>query len=206
MSSFLLLVHGDFGDAVAHVLDQLGVIARVASLHGSPSVLHELTTDVGFVGVASGRREHIACSNLDEVCAATRTPWSSVHLHGAELVGGPAIVPGHGPCYACYRRRWLTHSPLVDRERAFDDAVFAAPDLGTRGSLPGLALAGAAQLLGDRCDGAAAAGRLRWLDVLSGEVTESRVVAVSGCARCGSVAGDDRYTRVLRPALSEIIG
>lgn len=42
---------------------------------------------------------------LNRVCLATRMPWMACSLSGAEVVVGPAIYPGSGPCYLCYRMR-----------------------------------------------------------------------------------------------------
>lgn len=42
---------------------------------------------------------------LNRVCLAARTPWIACSLAGAEIVVGPAMHPGTGPCYLCYRMR-----------------------------------------------------------------------------------------------------
>jgi bacteriocin biosynthesis cyclodehydratase domain-containing protein len=42
---------------------------------------------------------------LNRVCLATRTSWIACSLAGAEVVVGPAMHPGTGPCYLCYRMR-----------------------------------------------------------------------------------------------------
>jgi adenylyltransferase/sulfurtransferase len=42
---------------------------------------------------------------LNRVCLATGMRWICCSLSGAEIVVGPAIHPGHGPCYLCYRMR-----------------------------------------------------------------------------------------------------
>jgi bacteriocin biosynthesis cyclodehydratase domain-containing protein len=42
---------------------------------------------------------------LNRVCLADGIRWISCALAGAEIIVGPAIHPGHGPCYLCYRMR-----------------------------------------------------------------------------------------------------
>ena len=120
------------------------------------------------------------------------------------IVSGPVVVPG-GPCFACYRRRWLTHVSTLDRERVLDEAYGSDPALGPAGWLPGLADAAAAGLLANRADGASAAGRVRWFDTLSAQFNETRVVAIGGCARCGKDTGPERYTARLVPVLEEVL-
>lgn len=42
---------------------------------------------------------------LNRVCLADSIRWISCSLGGVEISVGPAIHPGHGPCYLCYRMR-----------------------------------------------------------------------------------------------------
>jgi adenylyltransferase/sulfurtransferase len=42
---------------------------------------------------------------LNRACLAAGIPWISCALAGAELLVGPAVTPGRGPCYLCYRMR-----------------------------------------------------------------------------------------------------
>jgi molybdopterin-synthase adenylyltransferase len=42
---------------------------------------------------------------LNRVCLADGVRWISCSLGGVEIIVGPAIQPGHGPCYLCYRMR-----------------------------------------------------------------------------------------------------
>lgn len=69
---------------------------------------------------------------LNRVCLATRTPWMACSLAGAEIVVGPAMHPGSGPCYLCYRMRAVAcagnpedafaYERFLDRARR-DDSV-----------------------------------------------------------------------------------
>jgi len=203
MTDLLVLVQGTFGDAVAAALARVTPV-RVAALVQPQAALEAVIEGAAFVAVALWRRHLAACDRLDAVCARRRIPWSLAVLDGAELLSGPVVAPG-GPCFGCYQRRWLTHVPTLDRERALDAAYAGDPALGPAGWLPGLVEAAAAGLLVDRADGAAAAGRVRWADALSGHFGETRVVRVGGCPRCGARGGPERYTAKLVPVLEEVL-
>ena len=42
---------------------------------------------------------------LNRVCLADRINWIAYSLSGVEIVVGPSMHPGDGPCYLCYRMR-----------------------------------------------------------------------------------------------------
>lgn len=42
---------------------------------------------------------------LNRVCLAARMRWIACSLGGAEIIAGPAMHPGIGPCYLCFRMR-----------------------------------------------------------------------------------------------------
>lgn len=42
---------------------------------------------------------------LNRVCLADNIQWISCSLGGAEIIVGPAVQPGHSPCYLCFRMR-----------------------------------------------------------------------------------------------------
>lgn len=55
---------------------------------------------------------------LNRVCLATGMRWVTCSLSGAEIIAGPAMHPGKGPCYLCYRMR--TVACAGNPEDAFD--------------------------------------------------------------------------------------
>ena len=69
---------------------------------------------------------------LNRVCLERRLPWIASALAGAEVVVGPTIEPGRGPCYLCYRMRAIAcagnpelefaHERQLDRARRDDSA------------------------------------------------------------------------------------
>lgn len=199
MKHLLVLVAGSFGAAVAAALGRSRAV-RIAPL--DHAALDPLLDGASFVAVASWRRDLEASERVDAACARAHVAWSQAFLDGPELISGPVVVPG-GPCFACYRRRWLTHVEMLDRERALDAAYAADSSCGPKGWLPGLADAAAAGLLADCDDGSQAAGRVRWFDALSGHVGETRVIPVWRCQRCGTASGPERYVEHIVAALAQ---
>lgn len=69
---------------------------------------------------------------LNRVCLADGVRWISCSLCGVEIIVGPAIQPGHGPCYLCYRMRAaactgnpeeaFAYEKYLDRRRQDDSA------------------------------------------------------------------------------------
>jgi len=57
---------------------------------------------------------------LNRVCLATRTRWIACSLAGAEIIVGPAIHPGKGPCYLCYRMRAVACAGNPDDAFAYE--------------------------------------------------------------------------------------
>jgi bacteriocin biosynthesis cyclodehydratase domain-containing protein len=202
MRHFVVLTQGSFGDAVADSIAAEMEIRR-GPLRAPLSVTEELIAGARFVAVALWRREPAACEEIDALCARLGVPWSIAQLEGSELWNGPVVIPGSGPCYGCVRKRWQTHSVSIDRENALDAYYDANPESGPRGFLPGVVASAAAGLCMDWEDGVAAAGRVRILHLLDGNLLETRGLAVHGCLRCGSgeAARPDRYVSDLRKSL-----
>ena len=57
---------------------------------------------------------------LNRVCLADRIRWISCALSGAEIIVGPAIQPGRGPCYLCYRMRTVACAGNPDEAFAYE--------------------------------------------------------------------------------------
>ncbi|HEV7474350.1 MAG TPA: TOMM precursor leader peptide-binding protein [Pyrinomonadaceae bacterium] len=57
---------------------------------------------------------------LNRVCLAMRMRWIACSLGGAEIVAGPAMHPGHGPCYLCYRMRAVACAGNPDDAFAYE--------------------------------------------------------------------------------------
>jgi molybdopterin-synthase adenylyltransferase len=57
---------------------------------------------------------------LNRVCLATGMRWIACTLSGAEIIAGPAMHPGKGPCYLCYRMRAVACAGNPDDAFAYE--------------------------------------------------------------------------------------
>ncbi|MCM3874158.1 MAG: TOMM precursor leader peptide-binding protein [Pyrinomonadaceae bacterium] len=57
---------------------------------------------------------------LNRVCLASGMRWIACSLAGAEIVAGPAMHPGKGPCYLCYRMRAVACAGNPDDAFAYE--------------------------------------------------------------------------------------
>lgn len=57
---------------------------------------------------------------LNRVCLATGMRWIACSLAGAEIIVGPAMHPGKGPCYLCYRMRTVACAGNPDDAFAYE--------------------------------------------------------------------------------------
>lgn len=57
---------------------------------------------------------------LNRVCLATGMRWITCSLAGAEIIAGPAMHPGKGPCYLCYKMRTVACAGNPDDAFAYE--------------------------------------------------------------------------------------
>jgi bacteriocin biosynthesis cyclodehydratase domain-containing protein len=202
MENLTLFSEGAFGAAVAEHITNIVSAVRVLPLVASAESFEALVRGADFVGIALWRRYPNEADRLDAACAREGIPWSSVVLEGTHIQCGPLVTPGQGPCYACYRKRWLTHLPFPEREQTLDATYAKDPGLGIRGFTPSSVRIAAAALLLDGEEFERAQGRLRQIDLIHCSMEESRVVRVHGCPRCSrQTAPGERYVSKLVEAL-----
>lgn len=171
-------------------------------------VVRAVVRRASFVAVAAWRPYVAAFELIDELCFEVRRPWSLAEIHAQRLTCGPLVRPGDGACYHCYRRRWLSHHKAPERELVLEKAYAHEPTLGPPGFIGPLVEIAAQALAADASAGAAAAGRLRFVDVLSGAVLESGVIGVHACPRCrptGAAAPGTRFVHELVPRFEALI-
>lgn len=202
---FILIIHGAFGVAVAESIAQRNGATRVVPLESAAAALDDFFSEAHFVGLVCSRRFPELQHALDAAGARARVPWSTALLDGRRLQSGPVVSPGHGPCFGCWEKRRLSHLVLPEREQALDAAYREHADLTLRGFLPSHVTMAAAGLLLDQREHQRVAGRVRFVDLLDGEVEETRAVRIHGCDRCGDQCEPgERYVRHLRDELAEV--
>jgi hypothetical protein len=198
-----LFVQGAWGHAVAEHVVRHVPSTQVLSLVESVNLFATSIKGNTFVATALWRRYPLQEDLLDEACARWNVSRSSVVLEESAVRCGPAIDGHLGPCYACYRKRWLTHAVFPEREKALEVAYSRDPNCGIRGFTPASVRIAASALLLDAAEGAAARGRLRIIDLVDCNVEETHVTPVHGCSRCDTSeeSGGARYVSRLIEAL-----
>jgi bacteriocin biosynthesis cyclodehydratase domain-containing protein len=195
---------GPFGLAVA---DRLGDLCADVEIAGTPgAVVRPRLPEPQLNLLIAWRRVPRREREFDEQAFRTGRPWLPVTLDHPVLEIGPVVVPGVGPCHACYRTRMSQHDPGRDFRALVDAHYDENPSDGPAGYLPSTALLAASAIadVAVRLQTAPEkeAGRVRRLDVPSQAMWSGHVVGVHGCARCG--LGRDSYDRP--PALLKEVG
>jgi bacteriocin biosynthesis cyclodehydratase domain-containing protein len=214
MKPTLVLTAGDFGHAAG---ERLAAMLQADGLHvrrealvaaAEPARLKTLVAEAAAIAVMAWRPYVEAFRRIDDACHTAGTPWTLAEWHGTRLTCGPVVVPGHGPCYHCYHRRWASHHPAPEREMVIERAYARDDALGLPGYVQPLVEVAAAAAREYLAAPAKHAGRLRLLDVLSGTVQETAVLGIHACPRCGlkheGPAGT-RFVQRLQPAVEELL-
>jgi bacteriocin biosynthesis cyclodehydratase domain-containing protein len=215
MSPHIVVLHeGRFGAAVAQALGTLREV-RPHPLVAARERLRALIAGADFVAVALWRRYEEECELLDAIAAETGVRWSLAVPIESALSCGPLVVPGHGACWRCYRRRALTHHRAPERELALAEGYRRDPALGPAGFTPPMVWTAAGALLADASAPPSAAGRLRRVNLLTGMVIDTVVIGVHGCDRCRAPSSGadpgrggqpgERFLEHLVPALEELV-
>ncbi|MFI1994121.1 TOMM precursor leader peptide-binding protein [Actinoplanes sp. NPDC020271] len=192
MSHLSITPVGPFGFAVA---ERLRDLVHDVSVVDAPDGV--LSGKSGLNLLAAWRRTPQREREFDEESFRTGQPWLPVILDHPQLEVGPAIVPGHGACHGCYRRRIAQHDNARVIRAATGEYYDAHPEAGPDGFLPSTALLAAALAAEAverlRTDPGAEAGRVRQIEVPTQQIRAGRTVGAHGCPRCG--LGRDETTR-----------
>ena len=143
---------------------------------------------------------------LDQVAFEQGVSWLPVIVEHPLLRIGPAVVPGVGACYGCWRRRLRQHAVAPDLEAALERAYRHATVERQAGHLPAAARLAAAVALDvvERLahDAPGETGRVRQMDLLTRQLTTGKALGVHGCPRCG--LGRDERDRSHASLLAEL--
>ncbi len=203
----LFIAGGAFG---ASVIDRISESCPSDRAHivADRESLRDLIEGRPFVGVALWRSHEAICYEIDEYCFRQQVPWF------LSLLDGPALcsmlfVPGRGACYACFRRRFLTHQPNPEVQLALERAYTQDASSGPEG-YPPPAVSIAVDVLWKAFGSAAYQGStFSRLHLLTLDASSSEIISVHGCSRCGSanpeVCGSSRFTARAVAALAMIL-
>ncbi|SFD91940.1 TOMM precursor leader peptide-binding protein [Roseivivax sediminis] len=211
MMKTLYLTLGPFGAAVADRAACPEDIVRPFP-HDAADIAAALDTlfaEADFVAVAAWRPDAGGFMAVEEAARRTGTPWSLAVLTGTHLSVGPLTHPGRPGCYGCHVKRAGTHHRAPGRQSVLEQFYRKHPEAGPEGFTRPMVSLAANALKGDAAAGLHQAGRLRIVDVLTGQVTLTKVLPVHGCPSCfadrAQAQPGARFVRDLAPALSEIL-
>jgi bacteriocin biosynthesis cyclodehydratase domain-containing protein len=213
MKPILVLTAGEFGQAAGERLGALlqadgRAVRREALVGADPARIKTLVAAAAAIAVMAWRPYVERFRQIDDACHEAGTPWTLAEWHGTRLTCGPVVVPGHGPCYHCYQRRWASHHPAPEREMVIERAYARDDALGLPGYIRPLVDVAASAAREYLADPAQHAGRLRLVDVLSGTVQETAVLGIHACPRCGlkhAGPAGTRFVERLQPAVEELL-
>lgn len=198
----IVLTAGAFGTRVGERIAALRD-ARVHPLPHERAALEPLVADADFVAVAAWRPYVPTFLLIDELCFAAGVRWSLAEIHAERVGCGPLVWPGKGPCYQCYRRRWLSHHKAPDRELVLQRAYDTRPALGPAGFTAPMVEIAAQALVADSEADVSRAGHFRHVDLLTAAVLESRVIGIHECPRCRPMAEAPPGARFVRELVPE---
>jgi bacteriocin biosynthesis cyclodehydratase domain-containing protein len=208
MTQKLILTLGAFGEAVAAKSAAPGDRIQPFPLDDFDQ-LDAILDGVDFAAIAAWRPYADAFLAMDAACHRSATPWTAAVLTGTRLSVGPLVHPGMPGCHACFVKRVGTHSRAPGRDLVLETFYRRNPAAGPLGFTAPMAALAAYGLGEDAVAGASAAGRLRIIDVLTGAVTMTEVLAVHGCPKCfpdrQQAQPGARFVRDLVPALQELM-
>lgn len=180
-----ILCAGDFGAAVSGRLLQLRRDATaIRVIGGSPVSLPVSRANI----VASSRPRPELFADVSAASAERSVPFLPLFTDGASLQLGPVILPGRGACWDCWLARQRQHDSWARRHSHLSEYYRQHPGAEPAGYLECFVTIAAARLSQaiDAIDAGDDLGGSIWeLDMMTREVSTSKVVGVHDCSRCG---------------------
>lgn len=197
--SALIVWEGAFGKAVAQAVRREidDVVAAEAGAH------RDAIARADRVVFVSWRSSDATAIALADAAHDAGVPFFPVQLDNRVLVIGPLFGTG-GPCYRCFRARYLTHAPGADRQQLLWKLYADDANTGVAGFTPPMVRIASAAALGAIATDSADP-TVRWFDVLTGDLTGSEIVAVHACPgpHDRPAAGGERFVTALEALLDE---
>ncbi len=185
-----VLVLGD-GEVFDRTLGHLrGVIDAVGQ---SADPLPENLRSFSAVGFAVDRPYPHLAERIDQAAWQENVPWIEASLVAHEWRVGPKIVPGHTPCYECWKRRVTSMASDPESQALIDSFARQTSGPWFRGSLDAIteqvASILAAELLGLALGNSHLPSHglgLFWTgNAISGTMHARKYARIGGCPRCG---------------------
>jgi len=203
----ITLTDGKFGESVANILKTMTGAPPVPLLVALTDI-ERVVSHAAFVAVASWRRSDRELDAIDEACFSAGVPWCSAWLIEDRLACGPLVIPPGGPCYRCFRRRYLCHHPAPEREIRLQSAYNRDASLGAAGFAPSSAWMAASMLAAAAKGQKENAGEIIEVNLFDGGVLDTRVVPVHGCTRCRTrteARAGGRFVDHIIPAIEDLL-
>ncbi len=207
MKAILVLTEGRFGEAVGQAVEQMTAVRRIPLRAALPDLRRHLET-VEFAAVASWRCCDRELDEIDQACFAAGVAWCGIYPSEDRLVCGPLVIPGSGPCFSCFRRRYLSHHRSPERHLCIQRAYERDPTLGVAGFMAPMAWIAASALIAAASMGPDHAGRLIEFNLFDAGLLDTRVIAVHNCGRCGPRVrrkDGERFVDRLVPAVEGLL-
>jgi bacteriocin biosynthesis cyclodehydratase domain-containing protein len=175
-----VLADGSFGRAVGQ---RMGGAGALRAFLDAPEAGWD------FIAVALTHKRIDAMRALSDWCHANGTPWAVAFMADSYLYCGPVFAPRQRDgmaCFDCFYKRDLSHlgpAREIEREAAIDDHFNRHAESEVAGFSAG-AVGMAAAFLKGAAAGAHGGGKLRRINLLSGEVEDTEVLGIHHCARC----------------------
>ena len=142
-----VLTIGAFGEAVAKVLQDLLPNVIVTPYHTesqTPAVANWPTAQLNVI--AAWRPVPGMYRLLEATSYEWKLPFTTVVMEAPNVRVGPLVLPDTGPCYSCYEKRVLQHSPQYTASRLCKTITNGSRKSGPGGYLHSFAEVGAIRL------------------------------------------------------------
>ncbi len=195
----LLIWEGPFGRAVAQAIRrELDDVVAVEA-----AALGDEIGRASCVSLVSWRWSDATALRLADAAHAAGIPFYPVHVDGRLMVLGPRFETD-GPCYRCFRSRYLAQAVGLERQQAFWKLYADDVRAGVPGFTPPMVRIAAAAALGTFA-ATAPDSTVRWFDVLTGDLSAGEVASVHACPGPHHRAADggERFVTALESLLGE---
>ncbi len=208
-----VLTIGSFGEAVAKILQEIlpnVIVTPQNTENQTPAVANWPTAQLNVI--AAWRPVPGMYRLLEATSYEWKLPFTTIVMETPNVRVGPLVLPDTGPCYSCYEKRVLQHSPQFAALQALQNHYERQPQSGPGGYLQAFAEVGAIRLaqmvVGAEGELAVeAAGQVWQFNTVTRQATTGEVIGLHGCPRCGLKRDETtRSYAPLRQELSKLLG